>query len=250
MVTAAIIAGEDSRRLLDLLSELLSNFEEIIIVDNGISPQVLKTPLARKAKLFKNKEKSFAALRNFAMLKARYDWVFFVDADEKLEPGLAEEVKKKVKMTDCVAFSIKRREFFQGREVRFGEVWKARSKGIIRLVRKGGGEWKGRVHEVFVPKGRVGRLKKAFLHYSHSSVSDFLKKVNYYSTLRAKELYENGIRFNFLELLFFPFLKFTYTYFLLLGFLDGFAGFVYSFMMSFHSFLVRAKLYQYWRFEE
>jgi hypothetical protein len=63
-----------------------------------------------------------------------------------------------------------------------------------------------------------------------------------YSSIRAEELAKEGKKFSLFELVFFPFFKFIYTYFILRGFLDGAAGFVYSFVMSFHSFLVRAKL--------
>ena len=60
--------------------------------------------------------------------------------------------------------------------------------------------------------------------------------------MRADELAKQGKKISIIELVLFPFGKFFYTYFILGGFLDGAAGFVYSFVMSFHSFLVRAKL--------
>ena len=77
-------------------------------------------------------------------------------------------------------------------------------------------------------------------------MDEFIKKINYYSSLRAEELYGQGKNINVLEIMFVPALKFIYNYFINLGFLDGAAGFVYAFLMSFHSFLVRAKLWQYY----
>jgi hypothetical protein len=71
---------------------------------------------------------------------------------------------------------------------------------------------------------------------------DFIEDVNVYSTMRAEELQKQGKQATVFELIFYPFGKFIYTYFIQRGFLDGPAGFVYSFVMSFHSFLVRAKL--------
>jgi hypothetical protein len=67
--------------------------------------------------------------------------------------------------------------------------------------------------------------------------------------MRARELFRGKKTTNVVEVIAYPLGKFFYTYVLLLGFLDGAAGFTYSFMMSFHSFLVRVKLYQYTRID-
>lgn len=106
------------------------------------------------------------------------------------------------------------------------------------------------MHEEFVCQGLVGRLESLLNHYPHPTVKDFLKEINYYSTLRAKELLEQRKSANIFSIIFYPLGKFVFTYFLKLGFLDGPAGFGYAFMMSFHSFLVRAKLYQYTKIDK
>ena len=74
-------------------------------------------------------------------------------------------------------------------------------------------------------------------------MQSFLVKVNFYSTLNAQTFLREKKRTNVFDIFFTPIFKFMYTFFLKLGFMDGAAGFVYSFMMSFHSFLTRAKLY-------
>ena len=89
----------------------------------------------------------------------------------------------------------------------------------------------------------VGTLQTPMDHYAHDGISDFLQTINTYSTIRAEELHDQERRTNAVDILTIPFVKFLYTYVLLRGFRDGPAGFVYSFMMSFHSFLVRGKLY-------
>ena len=100
------------------------------------------------------------------------------------------------------------------------------------------------MHEIyFVNSGAVGELNNHLIHRPHADLKSFLDTVNQYSSIRASELYDSGKRTNALEITLYPLLKFMYTYILKIGVLDGLKGFVYCFMMSFHSFLVRAKLY-------
>ena len=102
----------------------------------------------------------------------------------------------------------------------------------------------GSVHEVFHTANRVGQINGFLNHHPHPTLKEFINDINYYSSIRAEELFNRGIKTNIFEIIFFPFGKFVYNHFLNFGFLDGPAGFTYAFMMSFHSFLVRAKLYQ------
>ena len=83
------------------------------------------------------------------------------------------------------------------------------------------------------------------MRYLKQTIAEFLSEINTYSTIRAKELLDNNISEPNYKAYFYPLFKFVQNYFFRLGFLDGAAGFIYAFMMSFHSFLVRAKLYQY-----
>jgi len=186
----------------------------------------------------------FAKQRNLGLGMARYDWVFFVDSDEEVSEGLKSEILKL--NFDKDAYYIKRRDFFWGKEMKYGETMKVRNKGLIRLVKKSSGRWYGTVHEEFriqSLKYKVGRLNSYLNHYPHQTLKEFIEDVNYYSSLRAEQLYQTGKKFYLHELLLLPFLKFILNYFVYFGMLDGVAGFVYAFLMSFHSFLVRAKLY-------
>lgn len=193
---------------------------------------------------------NFSAQRNFAMGKASGDWILFVDADEEVTRELKDEISRIILNSvqhDTVAYYLKRRDYFWGRELTYGETMKARNSGIIRLVKKNSGSWEGKVHEEYRVKSsnlKVQSLGNYLNHYPHQTVKEFLQEVNFYSTLRAKELFAQGKKTNIFAILFYPLGKFILTYFLRRGFLDGPPGFAYVFFMSFHSFLVRAKLYQ------
>ncbi|OGK17543.1 hypothetical protein A3D80_04585 [Candidatus Roizmanbacteria bacterium RIFCSPHIGHO2_02_FULL_40_13b] len=212
----------------------------------------------------------FSSARNEGMKKAKNDWVLFIDSDEELSNELSVILDRRLKAAGIgspdsiatlqndkdvipakagihndkiIAYYMKRRDFFWGKELKYGETHSARTTGIIRLVKKGSGKWVGAVHEQFKSTGETGHLNGFINHYPHQSIAEFLKSINKYSTIRALELHKQGTRTNVFQIVLYPFGKFWYTYGIKLGFLDGPAGFVYSFMMSFHSFLVRSKLF-------
>ena len=87
-------------------------------------------------------------------------------------------------------------------------------------------------------------MKNPILHYPHLSISQFLSQIKFHSTLHAEALRKEGVEFSLFHLIFNPLGKFLQNYFWRLGFLDGTAGFVMAMMMSLHSFLARAKLFE------
>jgi len=256
---SAVVLTKNEEKNIERCLKSLDFVDEIVVVDDYSSDNTLnqiskikKQNDKSKFKIFQRKLNSdFAEQRNFGMQKASGEWVLFLDADEEVPDGLKEEIKEVIRYAslerdDLVGFYIKRRDYFWGREVKFGEVLKVRRKGILRLIKKGFGKWRGKVHEKLEIgnwKLEVGKLKNFINHYPHSTIKEFLHEVNFYSSLRAGELFEQGKKTNILAIIFYPLLKFILNYFIYLGFLDGPTGFVYAFMMSFHSFLVRGKLY-------
>mgnify|MGYP001615031260 CR=1 FL=1 len=112
-----------------------------------------------------------------------------------------------------------------------------------RLAKKDAGKWKGAVHEKWEITGKVGTLKNPIIHYPHQTVAEFLQELNLYTSLRAEELYMKNTRAYWWSIVVYPMIKFTVNYFLKRGFLDGIHGLIFAIIMSFHSFLVRGKLW-------
>ena len=99
------------------------------------------------------------------------------------------------------------------------------------------------MHEIWHVRGETGKLQNPIHHLPHNDVAQFLVKINRYSSIRAKFLYQNGVRSSIFQIIAYPKAKFVVNYFYKLGFLDGMEGLIMAMMMSFHSFLVRAKLW-------
>jgi glycosyltransferase involved in cell wall biosynthesis len=252
-ITAVVLTKNEEKNIEGCLRSI-DFCGEIIIIDDYSTDNTKNEILKIKnqndklnIKIFeKHLNNDFAAQRNFGLSKASNDWVLFIDADEEITQELKKEIVSLLhgSVVKENAFYLRRRDFFWKKELKYGEVSQIRQIGLIRLILKNSGRWMGSVHEVFHTANKIGQLNGYLNHYPHPTLKEFINDINYYSTIRAEELFARDVKTNILQIMLFPFGKFAYNYFLKLGFLDGPAGFTYAFMMSFHSFLVRAKLYQ------
>jgi glycosyltransferase involved in cell wall biosynthesis len=240
MITAAVIAKNSSPTLTACLKSLVF-CDQILVIDNGSVDDTQK--IAQK---FHAQVKvcpvvdDFSALRNFALKSAKHDWVLFIDADEVVPDALRREIQKILISPQYQAYYLSRRDHLWGQVLRFGDTGGIK---LIRLGRKSAGVWQGRVHETWKITGKTGDLHQPLDHYPHPTMNQFITSVNYYSDIRASELFSKGERSNIWQIIFYPPGKFFYLWLVKLGFLDGVAGLVHALTMAFYTFLVRGKLY-------
>jgi len=246
MITVVVLTKNEESNIERCLKSI-SWSDEIVVVDDQSTDLTVKIAEDFGAKVYQRKlEGDFASQRNFALQKAVEEWVLFVDADEEVPEGLRQEIINAIKDPKAVnGFYLKRKDYFLGKWLGYGETASVR---LLRLGRKGAGEWQGKVDEIWEIRGTKKTLRTPLLHYPHPTLTQFLESINERSTLNARRFYEEGKRVSFFDWLK-PCLKFFQNYFLRLGFLDGVYGFVFAVLMSFHSFLVRGKLYLIWRKE-
>ena len=254
MLSAVVLTRNEEKNLVDCI-ESLSFCDEVVVIDDNSEDRTLEIAKKLKAKVFSRLlNGDFASQRNFGLEKAKGEWVLFIDADERVTPSLRDEISKLVAgaitqltnhpITQYDGFYIKRSDFMWGRELKHGETGSMR---LLRLARIGGGRWEGKVHEVWNVKGAVGQLQQPLLHYPHQSIASFLEEINLYTDIRAKELYQKGVRVHWWSVILYPKAKFFLNYILKMGFLDGLPGLIFAILMSFHSFLVRGKLWLLWQ---
>ena len=137
-------------------------------------------------------------------------------------------------------FYVKRSDFIWGRQLKYGEsgnIW------LLRLGKKELGDWKGMTHEKWIIDEPIGKLTNSLLHFPHKKLEEFLREINFYTDIRASELNEKNVKSSAWAIIFFPFGKFIVNYVFKRGLLDGIPGLVFAITMSFHSFLVRGKLW-------
>ncbi len=240
MITAIVLTKNEEKNIKECL-EGLNWCDELLVIDDNSEDNTTKIAKECGAKVLDHSlDDDFAAQRNFGLSKAQSEWIFFVDADERVSKKLGNEIEEKIKEDNKVeGYYLKRNDYFLSRLLRYGETGSLR---ILRLGRKNSGKWNRRVDEVWGVKGQTETLENPLLHFSHSNLVQFLESINKRSTLNAQYLFENGYNLNLFEWSK-PFLKFIQNYLLKLGFLDGVRGFIFAVLMSLHSFLVRGKLY-------
>ncbi len=245
MISAVVLTKNEEKNIGKCLKSL-HWCDEIIVIDDYSRDKTVSLAKKLGARVYQHNLKAdYSDQRNFGLKKTRGDWVLFVDADEFISSQLQDEIKEKIlKSKEVAGFYLKRKDKFLGKWLQFGETSRIK---LLRLARKGAGGWQRPVHDVWQIKGRIGELKNPLMHQRQLTISDFLKKINQYSSLRARQLYEQKVKTNAFFIMLYPMAKFGQNYILRLGFLDGKAGFVMAAMMSIHSFLVRAKLYLLWQ---
>ncbi len=247
-ISAIILTKNEEKNIVDCL-ESLSFVDEIIVIDDYSKDRTTEVAenFNPRIKIFQRAlGGNFSEQRNFGLSKAKKEWVLFIDADERISSGLKEEITNFIKSDDQTfqGFELERRDILWGKQLKHGETGNIK---IIRFAKKNAGKWTGKVHEIWNIKEQIGTLKMPLYHYPHQSIEEFLREINFYTDLRAKELYEKNVRVNFLKIIFYPKAKFLLNYFLKLGFWDGVEGLIFAIMMSFHSFLVRGKLWMLWQ---
>lgn len=243
-LTVVILTFNEEKELAECV-KTLKFCDEVIVVDGGSSDRTTAIADQLGLKVYFHPFKDFADSRNFGLEKARGEWVLFIDSDERVPDGLQKEIIETLSHAPKQnGFYFRRDDFVFGKWLMHGETSKVT---LVRLGRKGQGLWERPVHEKWVLKGELGEFKNHLKHYPHSSIEEFVRKVNFYSSFDAKLHYQNGVQVRSWHLLAYPLGKFVVNYILRRGMLDGWVGLVHAMLMSVNSFLIRAKLMILWR---
>ena len=245
MISVIILAKNEEKNIADCL-KTIKWCDEIIVIDDNSIDNTAEISKKLNAKVYQRSLDDFSKQRNFGLSKANSEWILFIDADERVSDGLIFEISNKIhQWADKIensysGFYINRTDVLWGQQLKYGETGSIK---LIRLARKNRGEWKGKVHEEWKVTGKIGSLKNPIIHYPHQTISEFLKEVNWYTTLRAKELFDQKVKVFFWSIIAYPIGKFLLDFIIKKGILDGQRGLITALIMSFHSFLVRGKLW-------
>ncbi len=197
--------------------------DEIIVVDGESTDKTVEIAGKFTDKVYINKWEGFASQRSFALRKSTKDWVLVLDADERCSPELKDEIIAYLNSNDKIykGFKLPRRNFFLGKWIKHGGWYPGYQ---FRFFRKDSTIVSDRlVHEGYVIDGEIGTMKNDILHYTVQSISEFMHKVNGYSTLQAKEKSKRR-NVKFRDILLRPIASFYIQFFVRGGFRDGIHG--------------------------
>ncbi len=239
-ITAVILVKNQERLLPNCLKSLVW-CDKILVIDDESEDKSREIAKKYSAIVIKRKlNNDFASQRNFGLQKVETKWTLFIDADEVVPKELVDEILKSIVREDFQGYKFKRSDWFIGKLLKYGDPG---SFDEIRLAKTDSGKFHNKVHEVWKINGRVGKLKTPIEHNPHKDIDDMISALNFYSTLRAQELFDNGKKSNFVTIITYPLAKFIQNYLIRQGIRDGSHGLVNALLMSFYSYLVRSKLY-------
>jgi glycosyltransferase involved in cell wall biosynthesis len=169
---------------------------------------------------------NFANQRNAALALAKGDWVLSVDADERVTPELAREIRYRLSdsKSAAVGFRVPIKSEILGRAFGFSGT---QNDQPLRLFRRDRGCWQGLVHETVTIEGPIGRMKHALEHRSLPCMRSFVHKIDQYTTLEASDLHRSGCRFRTFDLAVRPCWTFLKLYLGKQGFRDGLEGLMF-----------------------
>lgn len=217
--------------------------DEIVVVDSFSTDRTPEICREYTGSFHQEDWRGFSGQKSLAVSFAKNDWVFVLDSDERITDGLRAEISGLMeKGPDKDGYYCARRNHFMGREILHGGWYPDYS--LRMFDRTKGGFIERRVHEAVEVSGDTGYLKNPMLHFTYTGISDYLTRMDRYSTLAAAELSARGRDARISDILFRPPFTFFKMYLLKQGFRDGMHGLVLATLYSSYTFSKYAKLWE------
>ena len=222
-LSAIIIAKNEAANIAECLDSV-AFADERIVVDSGSEDDTVAIAKDKGAQVSFNAFTGFGKQFNHALSLAKGEWVFSIDADERVSPALAAQLQQAMQDGKADGYEMPRLSSFCGRQMRHSGWY---PDYVLRLWRRGRARWtEDLVHPRPVCDGPVARLTEPLLHYPVERIEQALKRMDHYSTLAADMLIAKGRRVSFMSGFLHGLWTFIRTYILRAGFLDGRQGFL------------------------
>jgi glycosyltransferase involved in cell wall biosynthesis len=240
-LSVTIITLNEERNIKDCL-ESVRWADEIIVVDSGSADRTLQICGEYTERIWTNPWPGMNEQKRIAMDHASHPWILNIDADERVPEDLRDRILTALESKDVDGYRFPRKNYFLGRWLRHGGWYPDH---VLRLFRKERGHYKGvDPHDKVAVEGKVITIPVPLVHYTYSSLSQYVARQNAYSSSAAETLAQKGEK---ILLIFIPlktFWKFIETYMIKMGFLDGFHGFIAAMGATFSAFWKYTKLWE------
>ena len=241
-LSVTIITKNEAADLGDAL-ESVAWADEVIVVDAESTDATVAIARRSTPHVTTRPWPGYVAQKNHAASLASHDWILSLDADERVTPGLAQEIRATIAQTPAhSAFRIPRVTWHLGRWIRSTDWYPDHQ---VRLYDRRSARWTGvYVHESVTAQGTLGELKGELQHFAYRDIADHLETIDRYTTYAARQMREAGRHAGFLRLAGHPPLAFLRNYIARGGFRDGVPGLIISGLNAYYVFLKFAKLWE------
>ena len=197
--------------------------DEIIVVDSASTDDTIRIAKDMGAQVYEHTDwPGFGPQKNRALGYASKDWIFSIDADERVTPELRVEIEQAMRVGEADGYYCPRLSQFCGKFVHHSGWY---PDYVLRLFKRGAGRFSDSlVHESVILTGSTAKLKTPLLHYSYLTAADVERKVEHYSRAAAQQMYIAGKRSSWFGAALSGGWAFVRTYVMRLGLLDGSAG--------------------------
>jgi len=275
-ISAVVLTYNEERNIEDCLKSLCGWVDEIFVVDSYSTDKTVEIATRYTHKIYHHPFQNYASQRNWAQdyLSINNEWVFHLDADERVTPELSKELNRVFSESIDVVdgFLVSRKTVFMGRWIKQGGHYPAFH---LRIFRKNLGRCEDRLYDQhFYVKGKIKTLKGDIIDTITSDLDNWISRHTKWATLEAREVINGDMAYRIddkdyvvkadrkgnpveqkrwlretyyrFPIFIRPFLYFLYRYFYRLGFLDGKEGLIFHFLHGFlYRFLVDVKIYEY-----
>lgn len=226
-ITVVILTKNEEKDIVDAINNAQKITNNVLIVDSGSEDNTVALAEVNGAKVvYRAWDNDFAAQRNFALKHVATEWVLYLDADERMNDELIENISNKLHQNEQAKYKIIRRNSAFGRDFKYGVLG---PDSVIRLFPKNGVKWKGKVHERPIGKFEEKTLKGYLKHYTYTSFDEYMDKMNKYASISAIDRKQRGKKCSVIkDLVLRPIFAFIKMYILKLGILEGWLGLVLS----------------------
>jgi len=242
-IIATILTKNEARHIGDCIKSV--QWADTVTVEDSFSDDgTIEIAEQLGATVYQSKFINFAVARNAALKNANAlnaDWIFFIDADERATPELADEIKQVIERDEHVGWWVPRYNIMWGHTMQ-GGGWYPDCQ--LRLMKIDAAHYdpEREVHEIVILSGEAGTLKKHLIHYNYDSLAQFRKKQDRYIDFEAKILKDKGIRAKPWTYVTMPLREFKRRYFTLGGYKDGWVGLQVCGLMSWYMLVTYLRL--------
>lgn len=198
--------------------------DEILVIDSGSTDGTIELARSMGASVLETSWPGYGPQQNKAIESCKGDWIYSLDADERITPELATEIKKAIREEKFFVFDVPRSSLFVDQFMEYSGWWPDRTK---RLFKRNYAKFTTHeIHAHLATEHRIGHLKHPMLHYSYRDLDSVLEKMNRYSSGSARDLNKTKTSSNLFDAITHGTWAFIRTYFIKCGFLDGEQGLI------------------------